>query len=434
MYQKDFYRKNEKEFPVISWAILLIALLNMALCENSYAGNLDFDSSLTLEEEYDDNAFLSSQNEIEDSIIRVKPSFEGKYEFSSESFIESKYDGEAIFHRKNMPFVDDEIRHELSSLLNIELVNNLTLKISDEYNEIPINIRDPERFKGDLNNLSGKNTFYSSLVYDKNMSKTFNLNIEPFYRKIKTEDSNINDREIKGGSIKIRKEFSATTFITAEYEFNRVNQSLSPNYDSHNIRGGINYAWKDKLLLSFSGGKQKKEYEKQDSLDGFVITTRADYKVSSNLGLSAEFNKSLEDDEGKRNSRQNASKREETNVSLEYRFLDNKARISLMGSFSRKTFTEVTREDNTDSYSVSGVYFPTKKMSFVLSGQYRENEYITDLQNRDDEILSGSAGVNFHPYDWLSTGIRYYRQDRDSSVSNNKYVVNRYTFQLTFIF
>ena len=222
--------------------------------------------------------------------------------------------------------------------------------------------------------------------------------------------------------------------LDREYEFNSTNQSLSQNYESNSFRGGLNYAWKDKILLSFSGGKQLKKYEEQSSLDGFVITARGDYKLSNNLGLSAEFNKSLEDDEGKRNAVQNASKRKELNLSLEYRFLNNKGRINMSGLFSRKKFIEVTREDNTDSYSIGGIYFPSKKISFVFSGQYRENEFITDLQDRNDEILQGSVGVNYYPFDWLNTGVRYNRQDRDSSVAKNKYVVNRYTFQVTLIF
>lgn len=406
----------------------------MSICRGSYAGNLNVDSSLSFEEEYDDNAFLSPDKEIEDAITRVKPSLDGKYEFSSRSYIEANYNGEAIFHRENMPFVEDEIRHELESLLNIGLTDYLSIKLSDEYNEIPINIRDPERFKGSFNNLSGKNTFYSSLVYDKKLSSTFNLNMEPFYTKIKTEDSNINSREETGFKTQLRKNFTSTTSAFGEYEFNSTNQSLSSNYESHSVRGGLNYAWKDKFLFSFSGGKQKKEYERQENLDGFVITTRGDYKLSNNLGISAEFNKSLEDDEGKRNAQLNASKRNELNVSLEYRLLNNKGRINLSGLFSRKKFTEVTREDNTDSFSISGIYFPSKKISFVFSGQYRENEFISDLQERNDEILQGSAGMSYYPFDWINTGIRYYRQERDSSVSKNKYVVNRYTFQITLIF
>ena len=81
--------------------------------------NLTLKGSVTTRGKYDDNIFLTPNNEIEDFITTVSPGLAGQYKLNQNNFFDLLYGGDFIFHKKSTHFVKDEVRHNLKASLNL---------------------------------------------------------------------------------------------------------------------------------------------------------------------------------------------------------------------------------------------------------------------------------------------------------------------------
>ena len=66
-----------------------------------------------------------------------------------------------------------------------------------------------------------------------------------------------------------------------------------------------------------------------------------------------------------------------------------------------------------------------------VGGMYSKNDYDSVLERgRDDDNYNARAGVDYNIQEWLSAGVGYEHNKKDSNYSDNDYEDNRVLFTL----
>ncbi|MBI5376462.1 MAG: outer membrane beta-barrel protein [Candidatus Schekmanbacteria bacterium] len=415
---------------------LLAIILSLCLMVNANyccAGGFDLRGSIGVDEEYNDNVFLLRSKKIDDFMTRVRPIVDLTYRINEKNYLETSYSGEAIFHRKSTPYVNDEMRHTLDSRLQIAPLNNVVLFLKDDYSEIPIDTREPDRFKGRNRNLTGKNDFNISLSYLRDYTATINTEFKAYYDDIRINSNSINNKETVGCSLQLNKIISNNTSIFGKVIAESVNQSIASDYDLMSYQGGFTYEQLKKLKLFFTGGVVNKDYKTAKNLDEFFLEANGEYAILQNLYLTGSFKKGFEDNEERRNAKKNAYELKNYTVGFEYRLIGNGV-IKVSGFSNKKDFKQANRMDKSKGLGLDGTIFFTKLMSFMFNVNYSKSKFLSEEQNRNDKTLLLGCGIFIHPFSWLQTGVRYLRTDRNSNINIRDYIVNRYTYNITLLF
>jgi hypothetical protein len=93
-----------------------------------------------------------------------------------------------------------------------------------------------------------------------------------------------------------------------------------------------------------------------------------------------------------------------------------------------KAYTDVESDYFvSDGYSLSPTWSPTEKLSFALTAQYEDQEYLNtrDLElvdgQRNDDVLTGLFTFTYKPREPLAIELSYRGSDRDSNRINRRY-------------
>jgi len=395
--------------------------------------NLTVKGSLTTRGEYDDNIFLTPNNEIEDFITTVSPGISGEYRLNQNNFFDFLYGPDFIFHKKDTPFVQDEIRHNLNLSLNLNPMKYLLLNVTDTYSLIPIDTREPGRFKGKFNNLAQRNFFQIVSSFKYPLGPTSYTNLEMRYNKSSVNKKGINEKEELGASVEIGKSFSSATKGSLNYRFSNNRQTESQNYNLHSFSGKIIYNPSERIESNLTSGYNKRIISSNEDLDSWNINFNLTGKISPTMDIGLGINRSLEDNEERRNAKRSAVERTGVTGSASYRILE-RAIIKVNGFYQLNSFKQVDREDKLLGGSLNFSIYFSKYLALLFTGNYNRNNFSSELENRTDKTFLVSGAVEFQPYEWIKFGSRIQSEERDSNAVNSDYSAKRYSFYGTIMF
>lgn len=389
-------------------------------------------------EEYNDNVYLSNDNEEDDFITSAGLGLTAEILTKGSSF-KVTCDPRYNYFAKNTDLSFWEQRAGLE--WQTKLTRQATLKIRDQYGytEDPFFVTDVTvtEFKGlkkvDYTVRKDRRPYTTNTAEATYTHETQNKNVFEFnylYSILKNDDEEIEDNERHNPSIEFSYRLSPQSQLnaTAGYTMGnfensedmqrwegevQVKKNYSPNLD---LRFTYNHTYTD-----FAGDKTG--YQVYDPTAGI------DYKLGKETTASLDGGYFYQDG-GSAGDESGFSGKAELKTRFQH------GTFSLFGSTGSGESYFGTENLGLGIYYESGMRFSyqlSQSFSTSASAALRRDEYNTLEEPRTDDIIRTSLGLAYNPawLKWLMASLNYTFAVVDSSDDKNDYGNHRVTFQIT---
>jgi hypothetical protein len=375
-------------------------------------GKLKIVPTLTVEEVYDDNIYLSSgivEPEEDDWITHIKPGVAFSYTFPERGALVVGYRGDFAYYGEHD--MNTWQSHEGYLSFNYAAPAGLIMGIEDTFldtadpygsaNQYKLGTPNTERWNNDLNTKVGYNfsNRFRVLAYYNHYIQSYDL-IED-----KTQD--YDDNEF-GGGVEIRllpktwvfvryhygyRDFSSHPLFAgtdetndADFDWHRVNMGLT--WDSGaKLSGEVNfgYGWYDyDNLLDPTGGAY-------DDKGTWLAKTAIDFAATPKTTLSLSITRALR----------------------------------AVASDTREYY-----EDTSIYLGVRQIILP--KLSMEVNGLYSRNDYtLPVLLPREHDNYEGNIALDYQIRRWLKAGIGYKYMEKNSNYIADEYTDNQVSVSVT---
>ncbi len=292
----SFSARREKSFFSLILAVLLVLIFFTGTVftgqkSNIRIGAIEVHPFASVNQTYDSNIFLESENENDDFITDIALGFELRVplvpEKEEDFLLQVSYQADIIEYWDNEE--PSRVDHTARGLLDLVFTNDFSLKLEDEFQKTA-DQPDSERTTLDKRY---RNTFDSIIAYDRNK-----LRLEGGYRLI-TDDYDDLDNLDKTDNMFTGTVFYQTfpkTSVFAEYNYGVISYDDNvTNSDSkyHQGRlGAVGALW-PKVTGTVKAGYRQAKYDERDKDDftGFALFGNIQYDVTPErtvVNLSAE--------------------------------------------------------------------------------------------------------------------------------------------------
>ena len=405
--------------------IVALALFGMLFSASNAWSAFEIHPYLTLEEEYNDNIFLSPENEEEeDWITTVEPG------------ISLSYDNRSIAATVNYSlryrFYKDHEDENLDKFKDVQRADAIvlffsgrpfTLRLSETISRETIDERDDNEFT-DIENRS--TVYHTSAVpeYRWQLTPTFSLIFGYSYDRNDYIDPRGNDSEEHEGRFSVVKQLSSTTEVFARYAYT-VHQSDADEdeFDRQDYVLGLTQQLGGRTAVSFEGGYSDIEYDSGFETDATNWLVDISYHLSEpmtlSLGYSQDFTTTVED---------GLTETQEASFGVDYE--KELLTVATELFWNNSEYVRLDRED--EAY---GVRFDlssqlTRAFSATMDAEYEQAEYDDSGVNEEVDRLTVGASFGYEYRRFLaSLGYRY--RINDSDIEVNDYTNNIVTLSAT---
>ena len=380
---------------------------------------------LLLEEEYNDNIFLSDDKAEEDWITTVAPGLNLTYKNRSvDATID--YSLRYRFYKDH----EDETRDEFKDVQRADASvlffsgRPFTLRLSETISSEAIDERDRG---ADYNELVNRSTVYHSMVtpeYRLQLTPTFSLVFGYTYDRLDYVDSAGDDYEEHSGRFSLVKQVSATTEVFARYTY-VIHQSddVADEFDRQDYTLGLTQELSGRLAASLEGGLSEVEYDSGFYTDGTVWSVDVSYHLSEpvtfSLGFSQDFETTAED---------GLTKTREASFGADYQKESLTASTALF--WNQSDYVRFHRKD--EAYGIRFDFSKpfAKTLTFNFDAEYERAEYDDPGVNEEVDRVTLGTSLDYEYRRFLvSLGYRF--RIADSDIDTNDYENNIVTLSAT---
>ena len=399
-------------------------LFLLASVQNSYAA-FEFHPRFGLSEEYNDNLYLSENNEQEDWITIISPGFQLTYDNRSVD-ANIDYSLQYKFYKSNSDENQDkfkDIQRANASALFFD-GKPFTLRLSEVISRDQLD--DSERY-AEYNDVINRSTVYRTSVnpeYRQSLGRTISLVLGYTYNRVDWVDAAGDDTQEHIGRVSLEKELSSATTIFGSYAYRVLNSDVDDDeFDRNDYSVGINQQLGKRTSFSGEVGFSDVEYDSGYTTDSTTWNLAASYQLSAGLALglsvSQDFTVSATD---------GLNKKKEAAFTLDY--LKGNVSSNTELYWSKSDYVRLDRQDI--AYGVRAGL--NNKFSNYFTGHiYGELEFAeyqeTDL---DEDVYRYSLGTSLD-YEYrrflISCGYQY--RVNNSDVDTNDYTNNVVTLSGT---
>ncbi len=416
----------------------------------TFCAQLNFTPGLILSEEYTDNLFLSSENEEDDYITSVGVSLNGEVLWRRAG-ISLTYAPTRLFHAVHSD--QDNWRHAADLVTWADLTRHTRIDLTNSYlrtiipNDQSANPQIEENplarplIEGDANR-RGLREYYSNasnlrLTHDFGASDTVYAGARySIFREVDDPPPGTpsSDNEIFEPSAGV------TYWFNPRWGFQLDLLYSDRNYDERNDRnqydGRVRFSRRfSRTLDGFVAYRHTYLDYEDDTLDSdatvYQPTIGFTYQLEQNATITfaagyyfQEFEDAArEDDEGPI-----------VDAEIFKRFSYRRARIDLIGRSGYTIDDRGVDDLGLNIYyeaQINTSYAFTQRLSGILSGSYRYDEYPDLVQERTDNSLRASAGLNYQALAWMALSLTYNYTDLSSDDPRREYVENNVMFTIT---
>jgi hypothetical protein len=380
--------------------------------------------SISLREEYDDNIFLTSENEEEDFITTVTPAISLGYD-TERLKLALDYSFIAWLYMHNSR--ENEISHNarLDSTLAV-LRDILFLKVTDTYSRVTIDQRRQVVQDNRFVNTTDSNRFSINPYLEYPLSGTLKIKTGYTYENIWYKEEEGDDEEshlMTAGVVKeISPKLTASLFYTYSIHDLKT-KGDNEDYDRQDVTFGANYQLTQKLSINGSYGHAWLDYKERDNYDSDTWDANANYQiteaVSFKIGYARNFFSSV--DAG-------TSKSETVFASLARQ---GTISLSLRAFKQNDTYIEQDREDEATGVAATASYPITPNLTGRVTGLYTYYKFLPE----NEKVHRYGAGLSLDYALRITTvSIGYAYNLNNSTVDNNDYTNNIVWVQTKFTF
>jgi hypothetical protein len=421
--------------------VFLTFLITLMASAPAQAWQGFFTPRLYAGEEFNDNVYLTNDNEENDFITSGGIGFEAGIQ-TKNSVFKANYDPRYNYFAKNTDLSFWE--HKAGLDWQINFTRQTTFKLRDQYGytEDPFFVTDVTvtEFKGlkkvDYTVRKDRRPYTTNTAEAVYTHETRNRNIfelSYLYSILKNDDEEIEDNERHNPAMELTYRLSPQSDLKLIANFTQgyfektedlqrwegelqLKRSYSANLD---LRFTYNHA-----LASFSGNKTG--YQIYDPTVGF------DYKLGKETSVSLDGGYFYQDG-GAAGDESGFSGKLELKTKFEL------GTFSLSGSTGSGESYFGTENLGLGIYYEAGMKFSyqlSQSVSINLSATYRRDEYNNETldEPRTDDIIRTGVGLAYNPgwFKWLFLNLNYIFAVVDSTDDKNDYGNNRVTLQFTF--
>ena len=404
--------------------IVALALFGMMFSASNVWSAFEIHPYLTLEEEYNDNIFLSDENEEEDWITTVEPGISLSYDNRSVAA--------TVDYSLRYRFYKDHEDETLDKFKDVQRADAtalffggrpFTLRLSETISRETIDERDDNEF----NDIENRSTVYHTTAvpeYRWQLTPTFSLVFGYTYDRYDYVDARGNDSEEHEGRFSLVKQLSATTEVFARYAYT-VHQSDADEdeFDRQDYILGLTQQLGRRTTVSIEGGYSDIEYDSGFETDGTNWLVDISYHLSEpmtlSLGYSQDFTTTAED---------GLTETQEASFGVIYEKEVMTASTELFWNDS-----DYVRQDREDE--AYGVRFDLSRhltRAFTVNAD-AEYEWATyDDPGVDEEVDRFTVGASFgYEYRRFLASLGYRYRINDSDIDVNDYTNNIVTLSAT---
>ncbi len=280
-------------------ALFLVLPATVLLFPVATWGALEFHPYLTVEEEYNDNIDLTSDNEEEDWITTVQPGISLIYDHRSVAATVD-YSLRYRFYKNNDEDNLDEFKDVQRANASVLLFDGrpFTLRVTETISRETLDERDDYVYSD-----ADRSTLYHLTVlpeYDLRLTPTFSLVFGYGYERLDWVEPAGNDSEEHSGRVSMVKSLSAGSEIFARYAY-IVHQSDDDeeDFDRQDYVLGLTRQLGARTTARVEGGYAEVEYDSGYDADLTTWLATIDYRLSEAtsiaLGYSQDFSVSATD-------------------------------------------------------------------------------------------------------------------------------------------
>lgn len=430
------------------YIIRFVMVLILTLCfsyQFLYAAQLEFTPFVIASEQYDDNIFLSPNNEEDDFITTLSLGMEARLQgrtngvelhyVPSYEWYKDNSDFDGWIHNGLFRFWQDfsanthlEIRNSYlqsrdplgegletgpaDPLAPPDITPDLLRRGREEYRRNEAILRLDHRFGSEdtvyttftysilqgvgRNQLTDDNTIWEPAIGGTYWFSNFwGFETDMYYSN--RDYDTANDREEWYGRFRLNRRIDRHLNVYAQYEQTILDytEGASVDYDVYNPTLGFSYQLDSNTRIDIGAGYYWQEFDDDlfDDEDGFLVTALADKVWPFRSGLFGVTLLSGYDIEDRGVA--------DLGLNLYYQGM-------LRGE-----------------YRFSPRFLGTSSIS------YRWDEYPNTETDRTDKTLHATAGLEYQVLRWMFMNLNYDYEDRSSDISFDEYTDNRVTFTLT---
>ena len=374
-----------------------------------------FTPSISLREEYDDNIFLTADDEEDDFITTITPAISLGYD-TERLKLSLDYSFIAYFYMHNSS--ENEISHnaQFDSTLTV-LRDFLFLKVTDAYSRVTIDQRRQVVQDNRFVNTSDSNRLTVNPYLEYPLSGTLKFKTGYTYENIWYKEEEGDDEEIHLATAGFIKEISPKLTASLFYSYSihdiKTDGDLE-DYDRQDVTLGANYQLTQKLSINGSYGHAWLNYKERDNDDSDIWDANANYQiteaVSFKIGYAQNFATSVDAGTSK-NETVFASIARQGTISL-----------SLMAFNRNDTYLDEDREDESSGVTASASYPITPNLTGRVTGLYTYDKFLPE----DEKVNRYGAGISFdYALRLMTISLGYSYDLSNSNIEINDYRNNR---------
>ncbi len=382
----------------------------------------EFTPSISVSEEYDDNLYLISANEISDYITAVTPGIDFSI-LSEQTDFSLLYTPSFVFYDENKE--NDTTRHYASLAWGQNLTQHMRFDVSDTFYKT----EEPLEYDETIQAVRGTREPYWRNTMDAGLEVAFGpqnrFSLGYGQSDLKNEDPTVDDGRIHTPSASLSYWFNTKNGMEIDYEYIKAEfwvdaplvagddytgddigvrythqfkpesslfvdyslmtrdfDGLTEDYDVHEGTVGFDHSFSPETSLLISGGYFVREREYSEDEDRFsynVTLTRGFERGSFTIGGAGGWEESYLDAERRGFTRYNSG-----NLSIEYQL--------------------------------------SESVDFFTGGFYRHDR---DNFNQERDMLGGNAEIVWNFFRYFSLSLDYRYSKRDDYVDTGDYTSNR---------
>lgn len=415
---------------VINLALLMVFLSSSVT--SSFA-KYEITPSISIREEYDDNIFLTAENEEDDFITTFFPQILFTYSPGKFLDLNLNYGLRYKFYRDNDGFNDTSIKEIQIAALEAQVrpAERVRIDISDIYKQVPIDVRRRIAPESTLVNKTYSNTFTISPSIELPITSTITATTGYGYSNIWYDVPEAQDYYSHSAFFTLNKRFSSRMSGELRYNYYAyrvdVEQVFIPldDYDRHQGSVAVEYQISPHFSIDGEIGEAKFDFKATDDTNDTFYNVSAQYRTDPSESTIARVYYSTTFLDA---TTQGTYRRRDTG--LIYR-TDRPVVLDINPYYTTDKFLDGTgREDRSTGVDASASRSLTGKIDLSLNGGWRREDHTNILVNQniqaleDEDVKAYHIGCEliyrFNRNITASIGYRYAKRNSDIDINDFK--------------
>jgi hypothetical protein len=378
---------------------------------------MTLEPSLLLREEYQDNIFLTAEDEQEEWITEVTPELHWLIDTTALT-ADLAYKMVFRFYANESNRDETAIRDVQRFLGRATLFPNrdFSIGIFDEFSRVVIDERLPNSESNPFVNRVNRNLLEVNPRYRQRLGKTVEAGLGYRYSNLYYDSEGGDDSQSHRGDADLAKDFSSRLRLTAGYGFERFTADDSDDYDRQDAKVGFRFQSSSRLTLGGTGGMGWIDFADGDSESSVIGDLWGEYQLTPRLSFRLEYAQDFTNsvDEGLV---------EDRSAQARLTHAGNRSRNELRVFAREAKYLEVDREDRSAGVAASTAIPLGQRVELGLNGMVTSFRFSDSLASpTDEDVIQAGVGTQLsYRFRIVTLAVGYRYEDRDSEVDANDY-------------